>query len=342
MLLPFAFLTLSSCKKEEAVAPVVPRTVITFLVPDSSDTQERRFSGQTEATTSVELGFQVSGRISQIFAETGRRYRAGELLAKLDPDLNEANLQTARAQALQATQELRRTQELFESGNASKASFDAAIANQKAAEATLKSAELNVQYTTLTMPYDGFISSVPADVNQVVSVGSPVVNIQSELGMDFEVGIPTSLISKVAEGQKASIVLTNLPDQKLTATVTEVSPLAAENTTYPVTLRIENSTDFSNLRADMDGEAIFQFPKAAGAHLAAPISAVQTSPDGNNYLWLVDDPSASVSTVTQQAITVGDLASEGLISVTSGLESGQTIVAKGVSHLSQGMQVTPQ
>lgn len=337
LLLP---LLLPGCKSEEKIPPAKPRPVITYEVPESARESYRRFSGETKAARSVGLGFELAGRIDAIIAKQGRRYSKGTILAQIDPASANADLQNAEAQALQAIQQLRRSQELLESGNASQADFDTAIASQKATEAKLASAKLAVKYTNLVMPYDGVVSEIPADVNQVVSAGTTVISIQGNLGMDFEIGVPTNIISRIQEKQKVALTINDLAEEEITGIVTKISPVASSNTTYPITISIENSEKIANLRSGLDGEALFDFPNVDAQGLSLPGSSIQALSDGSNYVWLVDTPDALTSTVTRTTVTVGKLSGQGEIEVLTGLTPGQVIVSKGVDSLVPGMEVT--
>lgn len=335
-----ASLALVGCNSEEASAPPKPRPVITFVVPEEASDNTRRFSGETKAANSVELGFQLAGRISTILVEEGKRYPKDTPLAQLDPANVNADLRNAKAKAIQTSQQLRRSQELYESGNGSKADFDTAIANKNAAEAQLESARLAVQYTNLTMPYDGVISEIPADVNQVVSAGTPVISIQGEVGMDFEIGIPTNVISRVKEDQKVILLINDLSDTKITGTVTKVSPVASSNTTYPVTISIKEPEKIANLRAGLDGEVLFKFPGHADGGIPIPTMAVLASADGSTFVWLVDSPDKKTSKVTREPVKVGQLTGDGNIQIIEGLEPGNMVVSKGIQSLTPGMEVT--
>lgn len=337
VLIPFLLI---GCRSEESAPLPKPRPVITFRVTENPDGSSRRFSGETKAARSVQLGFELTGRIDTLLAEEGKRYSKGTVLAQLDASNVNADLQNAEAQALQAVQQLRRTQELLESGNASQADFDSAIANQKAAEAKLSSAKLAVKYTNLVMPYDGVVAEIPADVNQVVSAGSPVISIQGNLGMDFEIGVPTSVISRIQENQEVTLVINDLGKKKVTGIVSKISPVAAQNTTYPVTISIQDSEKIANLRSGLDGEAIFKFADQGDGGFPVPGSAILASADGSNFVWLIDNPDQPTSTVTRTAVTIAKLADSGLVTITEGLNSGQLIVTKGVQNLTPGMEVS--
>lgn len=331
-------LSLSSCNKEEKpVAKLKPRPVITYQVPDLETNSVRRFSGQSEALKSVNLGFEVSGRIIMLKAKRGERYKEGEIIAQIDSATLLADLENAKAQALQAIQQLKRTQELFESENASKSDFDAAIANQKATESRQKASALAVKYASLKMPYDGIIADVPANVNQVVSVGTPVVAVQGSVGMEFKVGVPADLVSLIQPGQLVNISLGALPGKMIKGVTAQVSPTASANTTYEVTITIPDPEKIPHLRAGMDGEAIFDFPITADSDAAGfsiPSACILSEPSGKNFVWQINDPDALESGVTKTEIIIGELARGGHIHVKSGIKQGQVIVSKGVHRLS--------
>lgn len=343
LLLTSSIIYSTSCSKKKTVAETPkPRPVITYQVPDLETNSQRRFSGQTNALRSVNLGFEVAGRIIVLKAKRGEQYSKGDIIAQIDPATYLAELERAKAQALQAIQQLRRTQELFETGNASKADFDTAIANQRASEASQATAALAVKNTTLKMPYDGIIADVPADVNQVTSVGSPVVAVQGSVGMEFKVGVPAGLVSLIKEQQPVKIVLGALPDLKINGIASQISPTASANTTYEVTISIPSPEKIPHLRAGMDGEAIFDFPITNGAGFSIPGSCIISEPNGKNYVWIINKPDAAESLVTKTEIKIGNLTAGGHIQVLSGIKQGQRIVSKGAHRLTPGTKVSLQ
>ena len=81
---------------------------------------------------------------------------------------------------MRANEELRRTSQLFESSNASRAQLDSAIAARRSAAASLEIAERKVTNGTLTMPYPGIVEDVLLDEQSVVAQGASVLNIQGK------------------------------------------------------------------------------------------------------------------------------------------------------------------
>jgi HlyD family secretion protein len=133
-------------------------------------------TGTLEAVTTVQVGTQVSGTISGLYADFNSEVKKGQLLARLDPALFEAqvqqaeanvttaeatlndtaasitsmkaNLEKARVDVLDKQRKMKRQQELWDEKLIARDDFDtaeaaigAAIAAQKAAEAELESAQ---------------------------------------------------------------------------------------------------------------------------------------------------------------------------------------------------------
>src|SRR5450631_3856820 len=59
-------------------------------------------SGTLSALVTVQVGTQVSGRIQKLFADFNSKVTAGQLVAKIDPQIFEASVQQARANYLSA------------------------------------------------------------------------------------------------------------------------------------------------------------------------------------------------------------------------------------------------
>src|SRR5258705_6991573 len=67
-------------------------------------------SGTLQAVTTVQVGSQVSGNISYLGADFNSIVKKGQVIAKLDPSLFDAQLQQARANLSQARANLAKSQ----------------------------------------------------------------------------------------------------------------------------------------------------------------------------------------------------------------------------------------
>jgi HlyD family secretion protein len=167
-------------------------------------------TGTINAVTTVQVGSQVSGTISKLYADFNSHVKQGQILAQIDPSLFQgallqaradlenaqasaatarANLEKARATAAQTTTDYQRSAAMGAEGiiskqqlDASKASADAAVAdvnamqaqvNQAVAQVSQKAAAVTVAQTNL----DHCTITSPIDgvvVNRTIDVGQTV------------------------------------------------------------------------------------------------------------------------------------------------------------------------
>lgn len=87
-------------------------------------------TGTLSAVTTVQIGTQVSGQVSELLVDFNDTVKNGQLLARIDPTLQEqavadasASLERARAQYLQAQREANRSGELMSAGLVARSEF---------------------------------------------------------------------------------------------------------------------------------------------------------------------------------------------------------------------------
>src|SRR5262249_54429754 len=162
-------------------------------------------TGILSAVVTVQVGAQVSGRISKLYADYNSTVKKGQLLAELDPALFEANVEQAKANVLQAEGQLKqaeanvlaaprtpdrdkplRASNLIAQADldtaettlgAAKAAVVAAKGNLAQAHAQLTQSQVNLTYTKILSPIDGTVISRSVDVGQTVaaSLAAPVI-----------------------------------------------------------------------------------------------------------------------------------------------------------------------
>ncbi len=338
--LGLACLALAGCGSEPEPEAIPPRLVYTVEASEPRDSVERFFSGQLRTAEGVSLAFEVSGRVVEVVAKQGQEYAAGDVLARLDVSDYENSLENARAGLTQSEQDLRRVQRLFESGNASQSQLDGAIAAERSARANFNQATKRLEDTTLRMPYQGTIASVAIDAQQVVSTGQAVMSIQGEGPMEFVFGVPTGIVGKLAPGMPLTVELGDVEGRSFGGRVAEVSPDLENNTTYGIIAAM--NTVEGVFRAGMDGEARIELPVENGGSIEIPIGSVIADPAGGHYLWIAESSGDGLAKVVKRTVSIGMLSGEGVVSIESGLSSGERVISRGVHRVEEGMTVVLQ
>lgn len=120
--------------------------------------RERILPGDVRASVRASLSFRVAGQIAEIYVRPGQHVKEGEVLARLDSDLYDQQLEVVKAQFELAKVIFERNSALVEQGVVSRNEYDQSRSDFIVATAALEKAEADVNYTSLLAPYDGIIS----------------------------------------------------------------------------------------------------------------------------------------------------------------------------------------
>jgi HlyD family secretion protein len=197
-------------------------------------------TGALSAVRTVQVGTQVSGQISAIYVDFNDRVRKGQLLARIDPTLQQqavqdaqAGLERAQAQLALAQAEYQRNKQLFDAKivtasefGAVQSNFSVQQANVKSARIALERAQKNLGYTAIYAPIDGVIVERNVDVGQTVaaSLSAPqLFLIANDLSqMQILASVSESDIGAIKEGQQVKFTVQPYPNQSFAGTVRQV------------------------------------------------------------------------------------------------------------------------
>src|ERR1044071_3877421 len=140
-------------------------------------------TGTLNAVTTVSVGTQVSGQVSQLLVDFNDHVKKGQLLARIDPTLAQqavsdaqANLEKAQAQAVQASRDYARNRELMNDGLVARSAEEQTQSSAEVAQATVKSARIaldrakqNLAYTNIYAPIDGVVVEKNVQQGQTVA-----------------------------------------------------------------------------------------------------------------------------------------------------------------------------
>jgi HlyD family secretion protein len=218
-------------------------------------------TGTLGAVTTVQVGTQVSGQVAAIFVDFNDRVKKGQLIARIDPTLQQqavrdaqAGVERNQAELTQAEREYERNRQLFERQVITESEFadvqyrvQVARANVKSAQVTLDRARQNLAYTSIYAPIDGIVVERNVDVGQTVaaSLSAPqLFLIANDLSrMQILASVDESDIGLIEEGQPVRFSVQAHQDQTFAGTVKQVrlQSTTQENVVnYTVVVEVEN------------------------------------------------------------------------------------------------------
>ena len=232
-------------------------------------------SGTLSALVTVQVGSQISGRIQWLGADFNTLVRKGQVIARIDPSLYAAAVESSRAKVLTATAnrqlaesqrtnaqlQAERNRALRKQSLVSQSTLDdsetalrvaeaqsrAAAAQEADARATLHQAEINVAYTTIIAPIDGVVISRNVDVGQTVAatLQSPTLFLiaQDLRKMQVDTNVAEADVGRISPGMTATFTVDAYPAETFRGTIREVrnAPQTIQNVvTYDAVIDVDN------------------------------------------------------------------------------------------------------
>jgi HlyD family secretion protein len=232
-------------------------------------------TGTLEAVETVEVGTQVSGVVQELHADFNSIVKKGQVIARLDPQLIQtqieqqtANVQRAEADlarlevALEdAKQKLDRAQQMAAKQLIPRTELETAEVNVRSAEAQIKSSQasltqaraqlnnqkVNLGYTTIVAPIDGIIISRNVDQGQTVaaSMNAPVLYLMAAdlTKMQVLANIDEADVGRMRPGQRVTFRVDAYPTDTFIGEVAQVrlQPTTVQNVvTYSTVISVPN------------------------------------------------------------------------------------------------------
>jgi membrane fusion protein, multidrug efflux system len=336
--------TVTGCDKP---VPPTPQARLVRAV-----TVERRVEGETVSLTGhvrakdqVSLAFRLDGRMIERPVNVGDVLTAGQVVAKLDPQIQqnalrsaEGNLSSLEAQLTDARLTFGRQQALVKDGWTPRAKFDEAQqklqsiqAQVDSAQAQVRTAQEQLSYTVISADAPGAVTAVGAEPGEVVRAGQMIVQLARQGGRDAVFDAPEQLIRTGPRDPLVEIALTNEPTVRAMGRVREVAPQADATTrTFQVKVSIIDPPQGMELGSTITGS--IKLSALPGVEI--PASAL-TEAKGQPAVWVIDPPSQTVS-LRNVDVLRHDPAT---VVISHGLETGDLVVIAGVQVLRPGQKV---
>jgi RND family efflux transporter MFP subunit len=240
-----------------------------------------------EPQRAVKLSSAVAGVIREVSVDRGDVVRRGQVLAKLEAAVEEANLALARAkassdapiQSAEAKLEFlrrkhERSQELVVKKIVAEVTYDENLANARVAEQDVRTAQLNahiaelevkqseavVEQRALRSPLDGIVTDVLLHPGEYRNDQSPILTLAQIDPLRVEVFVPTRFYGQIGNGETAIVEPEAPIGGQYEATVTVVDRvLDAASGTFGVRLRLPNP----NLKLPAGLKCKIKFPNIA-------------------------------------------------------------------------------
>ena len=176
--------------------------------------------GTVEAINRSTVSAQTSGRVTEILYDVDDFVEKGAVIMRLHDTTQRADLdqalarkQEADSRYIEARDEQKRVDELYNKKLVAKSKFDAANAAVSASEAQVKAADAQIRQareqlnnTVIKAPYSGIATARHVELGEIANPGQPLMTGISLENLRVSVNVPQRVIAAVRDAGKAQIL----------------------------------------------------------------------------------------------------------------------------------------
>lgn len=276
----------------------------------------------------VDLSFETSGKITNIYFNEASYVKKGDLLAKINDQQLQAQLQKNLVKLELAEADEYRQKTLLERDAVSQVTYDKAASTVEELKADIELVRAQIALTELRAPFDGFVGLRQVSEGAYISPSTKIAKLTMTRLLKLEFSIP---------GKYSYLVSKNMPVQfKIDGNTYEAvvyakdSKIDIDTRTVMIRALYDNSDD-----AILPGQyaGITLEVMANENALAVPAEAI-TNEMGLSYVYLNKKGKA------HRIQVMTDLRTESLVEVTEGLTPGDTVITTGILQLREGLPVS--
>jgi RND family efflux transporter MFP subunit len=220
-----------------------------------------RFGGSLKARTSYTLAPRIAGRLEKLLVNLGDRVSNGQLVAVMDDEVFQQDLQQSRANLAVAQAQVEQlrlamkaaegvwltTKRLFEQNYesqgtmdradaeyaAAKARYDIAMAEVQKAQSAVTKSEIQLSYTQIRAAWNGggktrLVGERFAEEGSMLSVNMPVMTLVDNSLVTAEIDIIEKDYVKIKAGQEVEIRTDAYPDKVFPGKLVRLAPVLSE------------------------------------------------------------------------------------------------------------------
>lgn len=304
-------------------AGAAPVPVILAAAETRQTARQVEAVGTTLSRRAVAIVPLASGRVEAVEFEPGEQVEAGEVLVRLDDDIEQADLAEAEATLQESVLALERARALRQKNAIPEATVEQLIAARAGSQAELDRARRRLADRTVRAPFAGMVGLRQIDPGARVDENTVLTTLDDRSEMEIEFSLPETLYGQVSIGQAViatSVAFPGRPFEGLVATIdSRIDPTARA---FRVRALLPNpdlalpAGMFMHVAVVLESRAAVMIPEEA-----------VIAQGSRTFVYVVADDRASVRDVRIGHREVG------AVEVLEGLSPGEAVVVRGTERL---------
>ncbi len=279
----------------------------------------------------VELRSEVSGRVTHIRFEEGRKVGAGQVLVRINDDDLQAQLRKAEANLKLATDAAGRQQQLLAVKGVSQEAYDATVAQRTGMQAEVDNLRAMIAKTTIRAPFGGTIGLRSISEGGYVSPTATIARLAQTDPMKLDFAVPERYARQIEPGSHVAFTL-EADTVTYTAEVYAVEP-SVDAGTRTVKVRARTKNPHGRLLPGAFAKVDVKLETIPDA-LTIPAEALIPDIQGQKVMVMKGGKARSVR------VDIG-IRTENTVQLISNVQPGDTVITSALLAVRDGMAVRP-
>lgn len=291
--------------------------------------------GEVQADQSINLLPETAGVIKRILVKEGDRVQAGQLLAQLDGDILQRNLDEVNTQLDLAKTLFTKQERLWQQKIGSEVQYLQAKSNKESLENRAATLRAQLANTQVKAPFAATVDRIFQKEGEMAAPQLPVLRLVDLSNIYLRADVSEAYVTRVKKGTEVILDFPSIGMQQ-EASISQVSQyIQPDNRTFSVRVDLKNKDGMykPNLMANI---RIQDYAK--DSVIVVPNRLVQQTPEGKNFVYTFVPGEEGYGKVVKMPVEIG-LSYNANTEITSGLTGKELLVDQGSRSVKDGQRV---
>ena len=291
-------------------------------------------AGALESIEDAFISPEVNGQIMEINVIEGQKVKKGHLLARLNTNLIEKNIEEVKTQLGLAEIIYNKQKKLWDQKIGSERQYLEAKHNYESLQNRLNTLDVQYNLSIIHSPINGFVENIFLKKGELAVPGMQLMQIVNLDKLYVTVDLSEAYLPVVKIGDTLDIYFPSFPDLKMSKPVSRIGHVVNKaNRTFIVQVKIDNPAN--KLKPNLLANIMIN-DYHSNESIVVPSILIKEDMEGS-YLYVVVGNS-DFWTAKKKYVTVG-VSYKDMSEVLSGLNMGDTIITDGYNNVTDGVVV---
>jgi RND family efflux transporter MFP subunit len=288
-------------------------------------------AGELESVNEAFISPEVSGQIVKIAVKEGDKVKKGQLLAKLNTNLIEKNMQEVKTQLDFATTMFKKQEDLWKRNIGSERQYLQAKNNYESLKNKYETLQTQYNMSLIKAPFTGTVENILLKKGELAGPGMMLMQVISLDKLILKAKLSEAYLPSVSKGDIVEVKFPSYKDLIIPAKVYRTgNVINKQNRTFVVEIKLDN-TDH-RLKPNMLANVVFR-DYISDSSLVVPSVLVKHDIQGK-YLFIVSKKGSNMIALKKYVET--GMSYDSKTEIISGLSAGDVVITDGYNNVSDG------